>query len=84
MVKNLDTTCFSRVVLQFQPSQGLVNPLTDTTDFSRLELQLRPLGEEKWQKLKLHPTKVGGIFPSFVQLLTRLKLKDHPAEAGGI
>ena len=56
----------------------------DTTDFSRVEFQLRPRWRLKRQKLKLHATKVGGIYSIFFEGYSRSKLKYHAAKAGGI
>ena len=57
----------------------------DTTDFSRVELQLRPRDPaQKWQKLKLHATKVSGVFIDKSEPGISVKLNLHAAEAGGV
>jgi hypothetical protein len=59
--EDADTTGFSRVVLQLEPTANKFMT-ADTTDFSRVEFQFLPKRASfKSPKLSLHSTEVGGI-----------------------
>jgi len=82
----LDTTDFSRVVLQFQPKSQRAD-FPDTTGFSRVVLQFQPndaakrLSDQQSTIARIEePVVSEGLRSGFV----RLKLKLHAAEAGGV
>jgi hypothetical protein len=54
MKRLLDTTGFSRVVLQFQP-KGSTETLLDTTGFSRVVLQFQP---NEVAKISIHKKSI--------------------------
>jgi len=70
------------VVLQFLPTQGTA-AFDETTDFSRVEFFNFGLFRTVRLKLKLHTTKVGGVW-NLCGVYARSKLKDHAAKAGGL
>jgi hypothetical protein len=52
----------------------LLYPAEDTTDFSRVGFQFLPFTLLLGSKLKLHATKVGGVFSKSIRCYSRLKL----------
>src|SRR5262249_27505584 len=80
-----ETTGFSRVELQFQPSQKGLSFIAETTGFSRVELQFQPryghrLIGERDHRLQSSGVSISAIFLS----ARRSKLKYHATEVGGL